>query len=182
MPAKPSRADKMSDAFFMMGAEYFAVAEYCADAFYLPVGVTLFHHAIEMLLKGILARTKTSKELKALGHDLVALWQEFKSTVADPKLNRFDPTIMRLNDIELLRYPDTIVDKGFVLNVGRGTVGPMEMPGIEKLPQYFVDVLPLEEIAIAIFAAGNVPVTPYFRNTPEAFLRTLTSGLRPINS
>jgi hypothetical protein len=182
MPAKPSREEKMSDTFFIMGAQYFALAEYCADAFYLPVAVTLFHHAIEMLLKGILARSKSSKELKALGHDLVALWQEFKGMAADPKLNRYDPTIMRLNDMELLRYPDTIVDKGFVLNVGRGTVGPMQMPGTEELPQYFVDVLPLEEIAVAIFVLGNVPVTPYFRNTPEAFLRTLASGLRPVNS
>jgi hypothetical protein len=179
MPSHPTREEKMSDAFFVIGSQYYALATYCADQIYLPVAATLFHHAIEMLIKGFLAKRKTSAELKRLGHDLELLWQEFKAATGTPELARFDSTIVRLNEVELLRYPDAIVDKGFVLNVRLGTSIPIDLPGTEGMPQYLIDVSEVNAIAAAIFDAGSVPVSPYFKNTPPEMVRTLPVSLRP---
>jgi len=101
----------MSDAFLVLGSQYYVHARYSAERFYLPVCVTLFHHAIEMLLKGFLSKNKSSKELKRIGHDLVALWDLFKTTTSDKVLARFDITISRLNQMESLRYPDILLTR-----------------------------------------------------------------------
>ncbi|MDD2943916.1 MAG: hypothetical protein PHC51_13245 [bacterium] len=175
----PTREEKMSDAFYVIGCQYFALAAYCADRMYLPIAATLYHHAIEMLLKGFLAKSKTSDDLKGLGHNLKLLWHEFKALASTAELARYDTTIIQLNDIELLRYPDSIVDKGFVLKIGLGTPIPIDLPGTEGLPQYLIDVSDVNAIATAIFKAGNVPVTPYFKNTPSEMKRTLPASLQP---
>jgi hypothetical protein len=38
----------------------------------------VFHHAVEMFLKGALAKTKPLSDLKKLGHNLPNIWKEFR--------------------------------------------------------------------------------------------------------
>lgn len=179
MPTRPTREDRMVDAFLVLGSQYFALARYCAAQMYLPVSVTLFHHAVEMLLKGFLARSKTSRELKRFGHDLDVLWEEFKTATGDSGLARFDTTIAQLNRIELIRYPDAIVDQGYVLSVRLGPPVPVDMPGMEGTPQYLVNVSDLDEIATTVFKACQVSVTPFFKNAPQELRNSLPAALRP---
>ncbi len=87
------RSEKISDAFLVLGSQYYAHARYSVQFFYLPVSGTLFHHAIEMLLKGYLSKKMTLAELKSAGHSLVVLWELFKTEVTDLSLVRFDGTI-----------------------------------------------------------------------------------------
>jgi hypothetical protein len=166
MPDTLTREDRISDAFLVIGSQYYVLARYSAGQFYLPVSVTLFHHAVEMLLKGYLSKRMTLAELKRIGHDLVTLWNRFMSDANAKELSRFDTTISHLDRVEMLRYPESMVDDGFALNVRIGTPIPLVLPGTEELPSYSVDVSDLDEIATAIFKACNVPVTPYFRDAP----------------
>lgn len=179
MPDKPTRADKISDAFLVLGSQYYTLARYCADRQYLPVSVTLFHHAVEMLLKGFISKTSPTTNLKDLGHNLVKLWQIFKAQGNVPQFSKFDTAITNLNRVEALRYPTAMVDDGFVLNVRFGTKTPLVFPGTEELPPYFVDVSDLDEIAAAVFAACSVPAGAYFVDVPPELKRALPPLLAP---
>jgi len=179
MPDTLTREDKISEAFLVIGSQYYALARYSAEQFYLPVSVTLFHHAIEMLVKGFLSKRKATTELKRIGHDLETLWEMFKSESNIKELARFDTAISHLNRVEILRYPESIVDDGFALNLRIGTPIPLVLPGTEKLPSYSVDVSDLDEIATAVFKSCNVPVTPYFKDAPTELKNALPLSLTP---
>jgi len=175
-----TRNEKMSDAFLVLGSQYYAHARYSAQFYYLPVCVTLFHHAIELLLKGFLSKRKSSSDLKKMGHNLVALWEQFKAETGNPALTNFDKTIRLLDQVELLRYPDSIVDDGFALHISLTTPSsPIRIPGTEELPQYNVTVRDLDTIAVEIFEACNVATTLYFKDAPTDFKNALPSSLRP---
>jgi len=178
MPEELSRKAKLRDAFLVFGAQYFAHARYSSQEFYLPVSATLFHHAIEMLLKGYLSATKSSDYMKRLGHELTDLWKDFKADVGDPGLARFDSTIQELDKVELLRYPDSIVDDGYVLHVSLSQpAAPIDLPGLELVPQYYVRVSDLDAIAAEVFKACGVPPEPHFQSAPTELLKALPPSL-----
>jgi hypothetical protein len=179
MATAPSREDKIRDAFLVIGSQYFAHARYSSQEFYLPVSATLFHHAIEMLLKGYLSLGKSSAELKRIGHSLSSLWDLFKEEIGDPNLSNFDPAIRELDKVELLRYPDAIVDDGYVLNVSYGKpAAPIAFPGMDSVPTYSVDVADIDAIAEAVYNACGVSPVPYFRGAPTEFISALLAELR----
>jgi hypothetical protein len=178
-----TRNDKLRDAFLVLGSQYYALARYCAENFYLPITATLFHHAIEMLLKGYLTKYKTSKELKTVRHNLVALWEIYKDNSTEESLSRFDYTITQLDRVELLRYPDSMVDDGFILNVSLNPHQPTtEFPNPNKLPQYSVQVLKLDEIAATIYKSCQVASAPYFKDAPTELKYTLPPSILPNES
>jgi len=179
MRAKSNQNEKARDAFLMLGSQYYSLARYCANQVYLPVCVTLFHHAIEMLLKGYLSKNKNLKELRNIGHNLNDLWSLFKIVSQDNSLNKFDDVIDKLNQVEDIRYPDLIVEKGYILSIRLGPPTPLDLPGTESLPQFDIDVSALDDVVIAIFTLGNIPVMPYFKNTPIELQSSLPNSLRP---
>jgi len=177
MSKKIGRSDKLSDAYLVLGSEYYAIARYSASVFYMPICATMFHHAIEMLLKGYLVRSYTSRELKKVGHELVKLWLIFKTKTGDKTLTRYDITVSHLDRTETLRYPEAIVDQGFLLNVRLGVTEPVELSGTSNLPQYYVNVSDLDDIALAIFSACSVNPIAYFHDTPTEFKNSLPPNL-----
>ena len=177
MVKKISRADKLSDAFLVLGSEYYALARYSSSVSYMPICATLFHHAIELLIKGYLIRGHTLDNLKKIGHDLSKLWYLFKTATVNTALERYNTTITQLDKVEMLRYPDAMVDQGFVLNVRLGVLAPVQLPGTSGLPQYFVNVSDLDDIALTIFSACSVNPTAYFRNTPTELKSALPPSL-----
>ena len=44
----------------------------------MPVCGNLFHHTVEMILKGGLARKRKLSDLKDMGHKLKVLWQAYR--------------------------------------------------------------------------------------------------------
>src|SRR5437870_1212577 len=99
-------------AFFSLGIQYYVTARFSAFAWFSPVCGNLFHHAIEMFVKGYLCERKSLEELKKVGHRLCSLWACFKQEVADPALDRFDQTVTDLDEFESIRYPDRILSHG----------------------------------------------------------------------
>jgi hypothetical protein len=53
--------------------------------------------------------------LRAMGHDLIKLWKEFKGRAGDGDLNKFDEVISALNEFEGIRDPDAVVKSGIVV-------------------------------------------------------------------
>jgi hypothetical protein len=174
MTPLPSREDKLREAFLVLGSQYFAHARYSSQIFYLPVSATLFHHAIEMLIKGYLIKFMKLSELKKIGHDLEKLWEMFKVHASRPDLIRYDQSIKRLNQIELIRYPETIVDKGYALHLSLGSPSiPMDIPGTNHVPQYQISVSDLDNVATEIYSECGVSPKPYFNSAPIDFKRAL---------
>src|SRR5438876_786309 len=64
--------------FAQLACQYYATARFAMYAQRMPVCGNLFHHAVEMALKGGLARKRDVSELRYMGHRLKALWREFK--------------------------------------------------------------------------------------------------------
>src|SRR5262249_40104873 len=89
-------------------------ARFSVHAGCIPVCGNLFHHAVEMLLKGGLAKKRklSLSELKKRGHKLKVLWREYKLDFPDPALKRHDKAISLLDKFEAIRYPDRILASG----------------------------------------------------------------------
>lgn len=159
-----------------LGCQYFAIARYCALISFGLIYATMFHHAVEMLIKGYLIKSCSSQNLKKVGHNLSKLWSMLKSSTRIKTLTRYDKTINDLNKVELLRYPDAMVKQGFVLNVKIGIPEPSRTSKKNNQPQYFVNVSDLDDIALAVFNICNVNPKAAFKNTPSDFMKTLPSN------
>jgi len=173
---KIDESDRLSSVYLELGCQYFAIARYCASISFGPIYATMFHHAVEMLLKGYLIKSYSSQDLKKVGHNLSKLWSMFKSSAGIKTLAHYDKTITELNRVELLRYPDAMVEHGFVLNVKQGTPTPSRLSKKKDQPQYFVNVSDLDDITLTVFNNCNVNPKAVFRNTPSNFMKTLPSN------
>jgi hypothetical protein len=98
--------------FFDLGVQYYAAARFAAFAWLIPVSGNLFHHAIEMFLKGHLSSKMTLRELLKFQHRLKDLWLAYKVEVADNTLARFDQMIAEIDEFEDLRLPDRVLANG----------------------------------------------------------------------
>src|SRR5262249_33075842 len=91
--------------------QYYTVARYAALACLMPVCGNIYHHAIEMFLKGGLSQKYTLEQMKNLFfHKLPPLWSAFKKEFSSVELVQFDNTIDTINKFETIRYPDKIIE------------------------------------------------------------------------
>jgi hypothetical protein len=146
------------DECFRYGGQYYAAGRYAAFAGFNPVVGNLFHHAIEMFIKGALSKSLPLKILRDnFGHKLPKLWDEIKKT--DPALSRFDNLIVSLDKYEEIRYPDKLLLEGASLHIDITKVGA-EMnkssgEHADKLPVYKVCVEEIDELVAALFRLGS---------------------------
>src|SRR5271154_5387432 len=67
------------DDFFIYGSQYYVAGRWGMFAALMPVAANLHHHAIEMLMKGALAKTMSTEDLRLkLGHRLPKAWKKLK--------------------------------------------------------------------------------------------------------
>jgi methionyl-tRNA synthetase len=143
--------------FFKSAGQYYVVARYAAFAGFIPITGNLFHHTIEMFLKGGLSKGgMTFAELKRLGHDLPKIWTRFKATFNDPALDQFDDTLSSLHRFEDIRYPDSILSKGMLATIDITRHAPLTNPPGLNLPRqeptYELCVQDIDELVGEIFA------------------------------
>jgi hypothetical protein len=149
-------SDRERERFFSTACDYYIAGRFAAFAGLNPVVGNLLHHAIEMYLKGALAKTKSLRELdKGFKHDLPKLWEAFKDQTNDAALKRFDATIAELHRFEDIRYPDSILAKGMaaIVEITRSNI-----PGAYKgpaVPEYRVCVEDIDELVEAVFFAAS---------------------------
>jgi hypothetical protein len=177
-----SRGQRISDAFFVLGSQYFAVARFSASTFLMPICGNLYHHAVEMLLKGYLANSISPGQLKsAFGHHLPKLWEEFKSIVDDPNLSSFDLAISRLNQFEDIRYPDSIVDNDMMVGISLGGIGPTLVDQFhDGRPTYKLNVEELDKLALAIFEKASIPPSAYFGGLDDELKRWIPRKFQAV--
>jgi hypothetical protein len=141
--------------FGQNACQYYVAARFAVYAQQLPVCGNLFHHAIEMALKGGLATKRQLVEVEAMGHRLRQIWRAFKTEFPDPSLNlaRHDKTVSGLNKFEDLRYPGT-KGAGIGANWSGPPVAPVRASGGPSTPrQYMLIVSDIDELFADIFRA-----------------------------
>jgi hypothetical protein len=132
----------------------------------LQVAPNLFHHAVEMLAKFRLLRhvpdAQLPEEVKKLkqsyGHDLLALWSDFKAAVGSSSLDRFDSVVTELNRWEDLRYG------GFPIGIATTMVfmvrrGPHETWSAEPQDEYVFVLQDMDELFTEMVTASNLNPT-----------------------
>jgi hypothetical protein len=94
--------------FFTLAIQYYIAARSSALASSMPVTGNLFHHTVEMLLKGYLAQTMPLGKLKNMRHGLWRIWKKFRREVgkeSSEDLCRFNGLIKELDRFQGIRYP-----------------------------------------------------------------------------
>jgi hypothetical protein len=127
---------------------------YTAFAGLIPVTGNVFHHAVEMFLKGALAKTKPLSDLKKLGHNLPNIWKEFKAQANDQALDEFDRLIEKLNKFEDIRYPDKIMQEGMMARIDITRAG-MPVGSTPAVPEYNLCVEDIDQLTEKIFEVGS---------------------------
>lgn len=164
MPQLPKqKARKLPDPsnvrveFFGLGVQYYIAARFAASAQLLPVTGNLFHHAIEMMIKGELATYLTERQRRDLSHDLNQLWREFKRrTNSEQSLERFDTVVARLAQFEDIRFPERIVSEGMTCVIGFGEFASTDYGDGHRGPRYELFVGEVDALVKAILEASHV--------------------------
>ncbi len=147
------------ESFFSIGIQYYVTARFSASAELMPVCGNLFHHAVEMCLKGHLSSKLTLTELKNLGHCLKKIWNCFKLEASDTALDRFDRVISELDKFESIRYPDQILSHGMqVLVSWKEPCSTLNgsTPKRPPEPAYEIFVEQVDSLVEAIFRSSSV--------------------------
>ncbi len=155
--------------YFEAGTQYYVAARFATLAQLIPICGNLFHHALEMYLKGFLSTKLSAKQVRCLRHDLPLIWDRFKSEMSDTALDQFDPIISKVHSFEEIRYPDKIAEEGMIASVG---IKEGDSAGVdEQLPRpepyYGFDIEPIDALARVIFEKSSV--------NPEFFTLSLNS-------
>jgi len=164
-------SDRVSEAFFSRATQYYVTGRFGVLAGQIPVAGNLLHHAIEMYLKGGLAKTMTLKQLKGLSHNLANLWTTFKARFPSTSLASFDTVVSSLNTFEELRYPDSVLAKGMAVTFGTTRVagtGSGIMP--KPVPEYALYLEEIDALVDELFQVASV--------NPLFFVRGLTTRAR----
>ena len=143
--------------FVQNACQYYATARFAMHAQCMPVCGNLFHHAVEMLLKGGLARKRKLSELRDMKHKLKELWRAFKADFPDPILKRHDKTISSLHKFEVIRYPDAILKYGMGATAQwSGPAAKVTTYGEIKTPkQYAIVVSDIDELVADVFKISS---------------------------
>jgi len=144
--------------FFDLATQYYVVARFSAFAGLLPVCGNLFHHAIEMYLKGCLVSKLTLAELKTLGHRLQEIWDRCKKEIADAELDNFDQVISELDKFESIRYPDQILARGMIglISVKREHGSVESTVPKRSEPAYEIVVEEIDSLVKVIFQKSSI--------------------------
>ena len=150
--------------FFDWGIQYYVAARFCSMAKLMPVNGNLYHHAVEMLLKGQLSKKLPPEELKKrFGHNLPALWQAFKHEVPNETIARYDVVITELHRFESIRYPDVVFREGMgLISSWNRTPEPPAPQGIfANVPRYSIAVTEMDEFIGELFRLCDMNLSAY---------------------
>jgi hypothetical protein len=152
--------DRTRASYFSLAVQYYIAGRFGVHAGLNPVAGNLLHHAIELAIKGGLARTTSPEDLKAkYMHSLNPLWRDFKSSVGDSSLDRLDRIIGELDHFETIRYPDHVGQHGMLARMA-----PIRRDHDVKaktrlrfpVPRYSLYLPEIDELLDAVFKAASV--------------------------
>lgn len=176
--------------YFSLAVQYYVAGRYAVYAGLNPVAGNLLHHAIELAMKGHFSRTLGSADLKEkYKHSLNPLWRDFKSSISDPALDRFDRTVRELDQFETIRYPDHIEQHGMLSLIApyrraEEAKGPTKLPF--PVPRYKLYLPEVDELLETLFVAASVNPLVFRgevskREAQEFLARDNATRLRELN-
>jgi hypothetical protein len=157
--------------------EYHVTARYAAFSGLSNVCGILFHHAIEMYLKGYLCSKLDVGQLRKLGHDLGKSWKAFKKDFAGSGLERFDWAIRALDEHELLRYPERVAPAGamtVIINISKPRGSQISNSKLNKGKQFDLVVDELDDLAKLILEKSKINAPAFvqrFNRDAQEFLK-----------
>lgn len=168
--------ERLKSEYFNIGTQYYLAARFLAFPPQAPVVGNLFHHAIEMYLKGHLSVKLPESYLKGtLRHKLENIWREFKNDAPHPALARFDKTIAALHRFESIRYPEEIVKKGMLVKISFEKPPPEVRSGVRrKEPKYEAIISDIDELVAVIFEKSSVSPSYYAMSLSDEARACLT--------
>ena len=157
------------EMFFSSATHYYICGRFAAFSALVPVAGNLFHHAVEMYLKGGLSKSKSLTDLKKLSHELPNVWAEFRAQFEEPLLQQFDDAISALHAFEDLRYPNLVLAQGMSSKVSI-TKPSDPVAGTGAPPQYDLCVEEIDKLVATLFTVVSV--------NPQFFTAGLKKGAR----
>jgi hypothetical protein len=149
-------SDMTDHLFISAGMHYYVAGRYAVFAGLNPTAANLLHHAIEMALKGALAKKGMDlKALKGLSHDLPRIWREFTAQYGIAG-SIFDGVIDELQKFETIRYPDEIVNRGLTSLISLGKPSPPS--GHTKYTLWLGEI---DELMDKVFTVGSISHKAY---------------------
>ena len=152
----PSAEDVRSH-FAQLAVQYYVAGRTAAIHQLIPVLGNLLHHAVEMSLKAALAANHSLSQLKSLGHSLPKLWGAFTAAYPAVAAPRLQAAIDALQRFEELRYPDSILVNGAMMQLALHRAhGGTSGSGLADVPSYLLVLEDIDELEEAIFDAMNL--------------------------
>ena len=160
MPFAAINPDRERFHFHATAVQYYLAGRWAWLNQISPVAANLMHHAVEMALKAALARQRTLKQLRNFRHGLVRLWAEFKVTFPEVRVDRLDEVIRDLHAFEALRYPDSVVMHGALIQLvllreHQERAGP----GPHGEPSYVIVLEAVDDLFQQIALAGGLSLS-----------------------
>jgi len=148
----------LRELYFGYATQYYVVGRYAAISSVTPVAGNLLHHAVEIALKGHLANSMSSSELKDnFKHNLSKLWGAFKNTLPTSDLEKYDTVISRLDQFETIRYPDHTSEFGMLVLHNVTKVLNRSKPKLPSpVPRYDLRLQEVDTLFDEIFNASSV--------------------------
>ena len=144
--------------YFNIATHYYVAGRYAVFAGMIPTAGNLFHHAIEMYLKGCLCRFLGEGERRLLGHALRRLWRRFRTDSGDPTLEKYDRMIKELDKFESIRYPERTARRGMLAEFAFERPDPNRLgagPGRPE-PRYLLVVEEIDQLVTVLFQKARV--------------------------
>jgi len=170
--SESEQASRRRVEFFRLAIQYYAAGRFAAHSSLIPVAGNLLHHAVEMALKGGLAKSLPEAEIRAFRHGLSALWTRFVGLALEPPPPGLDDAINALDRFEGLRYPERWLGDGaeMTLSFRKDMAVTTEGGTMAPLPRYDLVLEGVDELMQFLFRASGV--------NPKFHTQSLREGAR----
>jgi hypothetical protein len=140
-----------------LALQYYIAGRSACFAYSMPVAGNLLHHAVELVLKHLLAEKGfTENELRyKFRHDLKKLWRATKNSLSDPSLNTFDPVIRTIARMHDVRYPRR--SYSFQMSLGKEPPSPATEPAAKGLHHYHLSLEDADELMTVLLTRSTTP-------------------------
>ncbi len=152
--------------FYNTGMQYYTLGRYAVVASIHPVAGNILHQAIQMFLKGALARNVPApardnqawlQGLEGSDRKLVELWTDFKKSFPDQQFERHDRVIALLGRFENVSDRSLRLGRGAMCTIGVKGGGMVSDDAWGKPePHYDLLLEEIEDLAAAICGAAGV--------------------------
>jgi hypothetical protein len=158
--AAPSPTLDIHGYYFNLATQYYVTARWATLSISGTVAGNLFHHAVELYLKGDLSRSMPRNQLKLFGHNLSRLWEAYKRKYSAVDLSSFDSSVKQLHKFETIRYPDVIAEKGAFFAIPVSSPQPplgFSVAGVATTPPtYLVVVNDIDKLIGNLFTVSSL--------------------------